>query len=101
VTGEMSDRLRQRASQKDRPRGLLFEPELSGAPRAKVRVWVRTWGEIIEDAGRRLSYFQDQLQHDPSFGEAREYLRRNHGNVIPESLLEDVEGSDPSDKTFS
>ena len=88
VTGEMGDRLRQRSSQKDRPRGLFFEPDLPGAPHARVRVWVRTWGEIIEDARRRLSYFQDQLQHDASFDEARDYLRRNHGNVIPEALLE-------------
>ena len=87
VTGEMTERLRQRSSQKDRPRGLLFEPDLPGAPHAKVRIWVRTWGEIIEDAKRRLSYFQDQLHHDPSFDEARDYLRRNHGNVIPEALL--------------
>ena len=68
---------------------MLFEPDLPGAPHAKVRVWVRTWGEIIDDAKRRLSYFQDQLQHDPSFDEARDYLRRNHGNVIPEGLLAD------------
>lgn len=87
VTGEMSPRLRQRATQKDRPRGLLFEPDLPGAPHAKVRVWAHTWGEIIEDAKRRLSYFQDQLQSDPSFEEARDYLRRNHGDVIPQSLL--------------
>ncbi len=87
VTGEMSGRLRQRANQKDRPRGLLYEPDLKDAPHAKVRVWVRTWGEIIDDARRRLSYFQDQLQHEPSFDEARKYLRRNHGNVIPEALL--------------
>jgi len=89
VTGEMSPRLRQRASQKDRPRGLLFEPDIPGAPHAKVRVWVRTWAEIIEDAKRRLSYFQDQLDHDPSFDEARDYLRRNHSDVIPEGLLAD------------
>lgn len=94
VTGEMTPRLRQRASQKDRERGLLFEPDLPGAPHAKVRVWVRTWGEIIEDARRRLSYFQDQLEHDPSFEEARDYLRRNHGNVIPEALLGD-DGENP------
>lgn len=89
VTGEMGERLRQRAHQKDRARGLLYEPDLPGAPHAKVRVWVRTWGEIIEDARRRLSYFQDQLQHDPSFDEAREYLRTNHANVIPQTLLDD------------
>lgn len=102
VTGEMGGRLRQRANQKDRPRGLLYEPDLKDAPHAKVRVWVRTWGEIIDDAKRRLSYFQDQLQHDPSFDEARDYLRRNHGNVIPEALLAtDIEDTGSAEQLTS
>lgn len=87
VTGDMSERVKQKANQKDRPRGLLFEPDIPNAPAVRVRVWVRTWAEIIEDIRRRLAYFQDQLQHDPSFEEARDYLRRNHANVIPEGLL--------------
>jgi tRNA A22 N-methylase len=48
---------------------------------------VRDWGQIIEDAKRRLNYFQKSLQHDPSLDDARDYLRRNHADVIPEGLL--------------
>jgi hypothetical protein len=94
VTAKFSPRVEQRARQRNRERGLLFEPDVPGSPNVRVRVWVRTWGEVIDDARRRLSYFQDQLQHDASFEEARDYLRRNHGNVIPEELLaEDVPSS--------
>lgn len=89
VTGEIDDVVRQEANQKNRERGVVFEPDLPDAPGAKVRVWVRDWGQIIDDAKRRLDYFQKSLQHDPSLDDARDYLRRNHGDVIPEGLLID------------
>lgn len=89
VTGEIDEVVRQEANQRGRERGLVFEPDLPDAPGAKVRVWVRDWGQIIDDAKRRLDYFQKSLQHDPSLDDARDYLRRNHGDVIPEGLLAD------------
>jgi len=87
VTSEIDDDVRQEASQRGREQGPVFEPDLPEAPGAQVRVWVRDWGQIINDAKRRLDYFQKSLQHDPSLDDAREYLRRNHGDVIPEGLL--------------
>lgn len=96
VTGEIDDVVRQEANQKNRERGVVFEPDLPDAPGAKVRVWVRDWGEIIDDAKRRLDYFQKSLQHDPSLDDARDYLRRNHGDVIPEGLLVDHLTDDPA-----
>ncbi|QTX04205.1 ATP-binding protein [Agromyces archimandritae] len=94
VTGEIDDGVRQEANQRGRERGVVFEPDLPDAPGAKVRVWVRDWGQIIDDAKRRLDYFQKSLQHDPSLDDARDYLRRNHGDVIPEGLLVDQIGND-------
>lgn len=91
VTSEIDDDVRQEAAQRGRERGLVFEPDLPEAPGAKVRVWVRDWGQIIDAARHRLDYFQKSLQHDPSLDDARDYLRRNHGDVIPEGLLSDRE----------
>lgn len=87
VTATVDDDVQQERTQRGRSRGIAFEPELPGAPHAKVRVWVKTWGELIQEATRRLSYFQESLQHDASLADAREYLTRVHGDVIPEGLL--------------
>lgn len=89
VTSEIDDDVRQEANQRGREQGIVFEPDLPEAPGARVRVWVRDWGQIIDDAKHRLDYFQKSLQHDPSLDDARDYLRRNHGDVIPEGLLVD------------
>lgn len=101
VTADLDEGVRQDANQKDRPRGLVSEPDLLSAPDTKVRVWVRTWSEIIEDCRRRLAFFQERLEHDPSIDEARDYLARVHGDVIPEGLFlgqTDDEPSSPEDE---
>jgi hypothetical protein len=94
VTATVDDDVQQERTQRNRSRGIAFEPELAGAPHAKVRVWVKTWGELIQEATRRLSYFQESLQHDASLADAREYLTRIHGDVIPEGLLLDAPWED-------
>lgn len=95
VTTDMDDDVKQEVNQRGRPRGIAFEPDLSSAPDAKVRVWVRTWGEIIEDCRRRLAFFQEGLEHDPSIDEARDYLARVHGDVIPPGLFADQNEDGP------
>lgn len=83
----MDSAVRQETTQHGRPRGLAFQPDLPEAPNSKVRVWVRDWGQIIEDARHRLDYFQQRLQHDPSLEDARTYLATKNGDVIPAGLL--------------
>ncbi|RSD16297.1 ATP-binding protein [Amycolatopsis eburnea] len=93
VTAEMDDDVQQETSQRHRPRGLVHEPDLPDRRDTSVRVWVRTWNEIIEDAKHRLSYFRNGLDHDPSLEHALDYLRRQHGDVIPLDLLSGSEGA--------
>ena len=87
ITSEIDPAVRYEINQRNRPRGLASEPDLPDAPGAKVRVWVREWGEIIDDAKRRLDYFQKSLEHDPSMEDAKAYLNENHSDVIPVGLL--------------
>ncbi|HJP69258.1 MAG TPA: hypothetical protein VJ846_10180 [Sphingomicrobium sp.] len=93
VTAKMDDEVRQETSQRGRPRGVAYEPDVADRSDTSVRVWVRTWNEIIEDAKHRLSYFRDGLDHDPSLEHALDYLARQHGDVIPLDLLHESRGA--------
>lgn len=95
VTTDLDDDVRQEATQANRPRGLVYEPKLENAPASTVRVWVRNWSEIIEDATRRLSYFRDGLDHDPSLPNVLDYLARQHADVVPQGLFPDHQGPEP------
>ena len=51
-----------------------------------MRVWARTWGELIEDASFRLKFVRDQLGYDPSTQQAFKYLREAHAQFVPEEI---------------
>jgi hypothetical protein len=74
------------ARQKGRPEGVVAQPG-EEIPGAQVTVWVRTWSEIITDSRRRLAFFKDRLTYDPSVQDAIDYLRREHGDVLPAAFM--------------
>jgi hypothetical protein len=67
------------ASQTGRERGLVWEQE-------GIRVWVRTWAEIIDDAEFRLNFVKERLGYAPTDELALDYLRRTHAEFVPEPL---------------
>jgi Histidine kinase-, DNA gyrase B-, and HSP90-like ATPase len=67
----------------DRPKGLL-------ANNRGVRVWVKTWAEILEASNHRLKFVKDRLGYQPDEKQALEYLRKTHDKYLPP----DVAGGD-------
>lgn len=92
VTSTMDDDVRAETIQRGRPRGLVYEPDDPALHGITVRVWVKTWGELIDDGKRRLEYFRANLRSNPSMDDARRYLATHHADVIPAGLLADPEG---------
>jgi hypothetical protein len=69
--------------QKDRQRGHLVN-----GPHHDV--WIRTWGEVIQDAKIRLTWVQDRLQFAVSDNsEGMQYLRRKFSHLLPEVAKEE------------
>ena len=66
-----------------------------------VRVWVKTWGEIIEDARHRHKFVRDRLDYAPSAQRAFQYLKEAHAEFLPEPLDGDAEGSAPNAREAS
>jgi Histidine kinase-, DNA gyrase B-, and HSP90-like ATPase len=60
----------------DRAPGLLMN---SGG----IRVWVKTWAEIIESANHRLKFVKEHLGYEPDQQRALEYLRVTHAKYLP------------------
>lgn len=67
--------------QRGRPVGLVMEDE-----ELNIRVWARTWAEILHDAEHRLRYIKEKLGVAPDQQTALEYLRRVHAERLPEAL---------------
>ncbi|WP_326824877.1 ATP-binding protein [Streptosporangium sp. NBC_01756] len=80
LSTEMDDVVRRDATAPNRPPGCIAEWE------GGVRIWARTWSEIIDDCEDRLHFYRDRLNHDPATEHAMEYLKRVHGTVMPETV---------------
>lgn len=84
VSTEMHDVIHQQANQRHRPAGVLDDYEA-----LNVRIWARTWGEIIGDVRHRLKFVRGQLDYSSGRDEALEYLHRRHADFVPEPLKQD------------
>ena len=90
VANEVGESVQLEASQSGRPRGLLWDHE-----DLRLRIWIKTWGQIIEDCRARLRFFQDRLNYVADEGSGLDYLRRVHAKYLPKGLAEDE--PDPGD----
>jgi hypothetical protein len=67
------------ASQSDRPPGCVFQ---SGG----IRIWVKQWGEVLNQARARMNVFQTSLNFEASDESGLEHLRRHYATMIPPEI---------------
>lgn len=63
----------------------------------KVRVWIKTWAQIVGDAEHRHKFVQGALHYTPGAEDALAYLRDVHARFLPKELDAvpvDAEGED-------
>jgi hypothetical protein len=51
-----------------------------------VRIWAKTWSDIIEECEQRLHYYRERLNHDAAAAHGEAYLSRVHPDFLPRSL---------------
>jgi hypothetical protein len=91
VSTDVSESVRLEANQAGRAAGLLWHVE-----DYRLKIWVKTWGQIIEGCRARLRFFQERLNYVADEGSGLEYLQRVHEKYLPKALLDGstTEGAD-------
>ena len=87
VSTDLDESAQADASQTGRERGLVWEQE-------GIRVWVRSWAEVLDEAEWRLNFVKERLGYAPTDEQALEYLRQAHAEFLPDALKE-AEAGDP------
>jgi hypothetical protein len=77
----LGDAVRAEAHQKDRKPGLATEDAT-----LPIRVWVKTWGEVIQEATARLKFYQERLGYDPTAEQGVSFLRKHHKDKLPSNV---------------
>lgn len=76
VTHRIDESVTDLIRQEGRPYGVYVD-------KGQYRIWVKTWGEIIEAAEQRLAFYRDELEIRTSEDDALEYIRRAHAEHLP------------------
>lgn len=63
-----------------------------------IRIWAKTWSQIIDDCETRLRHYKEALEYDASKEHAADYINREHEPAtIPKPLRVVVEARPSGD----
>jgi hypothetical protein len=81
ISTELDSTVTRDASEPGRPLG-----QIAGWD-SNIRIWAKTWSQVIEDCEARLRYFKEALEYDASKEHAADYINRTHSSAtIPVPL---------------
>lgn len=89
VSNELTSRIETQANQPGRPKGLYFQH-----PDKPIWIWVKTWGQIIQDGETRLQFVKERLDYNPSHKAGLEYIRKTHSEYLPFVLKNEPESEE-------
>ncbi|MDX5565253.1 hypothetical protein PYK79_20790 [Streptomyces sp. ID05-04B] len=55
----------------------------------RYRIWVTTWGQLLDQADRRVQAFRSALELVSTDQTSRRYLQRKHTEFIPPPVAHD------------
>lgn len=90
VSNKISDEVRLEINQRDRPSGLLMDNS-----ERSLKIWVKTWGQLIDECKARLRLFQKELNYQADEDSALEYLHKVHDKYLPKIISEVKESEVP------
>jgi len=85
VSNSMTEGAELEARQANKPRGLVFELD-----EPKIRVWAKTWGEIIDEASGRLTFYKRQLEYQANDADALRYLKNISDDYLSDEIKEKI-----------
>lgn len=91
VSNDFDSYAKSEATQRDRPKGLVHDNA-----EQNIRVWIKSWGEIINDAKARLHFLSKQLSYEADQDSAKAYLNQAHSKFIPLNMLNEIDDNDGS-----
>ncbi|MBY3179303.1 hypothetical protein HFO27_32685 [Rhizobium leguminosarum] len=77
-----------------KPRGLVFDLDEP----VKIRVWAKTWGEIIQEAEGRLTFYKRRLEYQANDIEALRYLRTINADYLSDEVKERISALDAEEE---
>jgi len=88
VSNSLSKDVEGESQQPNRPRGMILEER-----KPRITVWVKTWGELINDRLAHLDFFQTQLNHHADGPSGLEHLKSSYRQYLPTTAFDHEDDS--------
>ncbi|MCL4743787.1 MAG: ATP-binding protein [Burkholderiaceae bacterium] len=82
VSNSFTDGAELEARQSGKPHGVVLDLEHP----IKIRVWAKTWGEIIQEAEGILTFYKRRLEYQANDREALRYLKAINANYLSDEV---------------
>lgn len=89
VSTDLTDFAKKEAAQFQRDPGLLVITD-----DGRVRIWLKTWAQVIGDAEHRHKFVRSALQYTPGAADALAYLREVHAKFLPAAVAVPLDDGD-------
>lgn len=68
----------------DRNDGLVWQSSEQGKPR--VRTFLRSWSDVLDENSQRLDFLSRELELDPSVSDGLRFVQDNYPDLLPEGI---------------
>lgn len=86
VSNNITDEAKRDANQAGRPQGIIAEFD-----KPKVRVWIKTWGQIIAEAEGRLNFYKEKLGYEATSDSALDFFSKLDPKYLDKHTLKRIE----------
>jgi hypothetical protein len=83
ISTDIDANVRRKTKQRDRQPGILHQDDAQ-----RITIWVKTWGQIINDARVRLQFMADKLAIAPDRDQSLAYLKATYPKYLAELFSE-------------
>lgn len=90
ISSDLDSTVSRDATQLNLPNGQI-------AAWGNIRIWAKTWSQVIDECETRLRHFRDALEYDASREHAADYINRAHDAKIIPAPLRSVGGKPAGD----
>ena len=92
ISDDYGDYAGHRMNQRNGNNGKIYEAD-------NATIWVKTWGQVLDENRARMQFFQEQLEYEADKGESLKHLQENYAQFLKGVLVEESAEITSEDET--
>ena len=92
ISDDYGDYAGHRMNQRNGNNGKIYEAD-------NATIWVKTWGQVLDENRARMQFFQEQLEYEADKGASLKHLQENYSKFLQGVFVEESAEIPSEDET--